>query len=74
MKPGIPKKVRLEVEERSEKLCEFRDEMDNRCLRSCPRAAYHHKRHRSQGGENTPENLLFLCGFHHAMMHGIKEV
>ena len=62
------------VLERSGGLCEFRDEMDNRCGRSCYRAAYHHKTKRSQGGAHTEENLAFLCGFHHSLVHGIKEV
>ena len=34
----------------------------------------HHKILRSQGGEDTPENLIILCGFCHSAEHGIREV
>ena len=71
----IPKKVRDAVEERSEKLCEFRDEMDNRCGRYDPwRGQCHHIIPRSQGGEHTEANLMWVCGFHSAKLHGLREV
>ena len=74
-KRGIPPKVHKEVEERSEKLCEFRDEMGNRCGRYDRwRGAPHHKAFRSQGGPHTAANTEWLCGYHHSMKHGIKEV
>ena len=33
----------------------------------------HHIKHRSQGGEDTPENLQILCGKCHSLEHGILE-
>ena len=73
-KRGIPKKVLEEVLERSGGLCE-NVEMDVRCNRYDRwRGAAHHQKHRSQGGTDMPDNLLWLCGRCHAIKHGVKEV
>ena len=34
----------------------------------------HHKIFRSQSGDDHESNLIWLCGFCHSEMHGIREV
>ena len=34
----------------------------------------HHSTFRSQGGGDVPENLQWLCGFHHDEVHGVRSV
>jgi 5-methylcytosine-specific restriction endonuclease McrA len=34
----------------------------------------HHRIHRSQGGGDTPENLVWLCMVCHSEEHGIRTV
>ena len=61
---GIPPKVRAEVLERSQGLCEIPHGPH------IHRADHlHHRRLRSQGGEHTPENLLHVCHDIHAYIH-----
>lgn len=81
-KPGkTPQKVRRESRERAYKrLCDLlwveRRGKCEKCLKSLPReyAEFHHKKFRSQGGEDTEENLIMLCGDCHKAAHGIKVV
>ncbi|MDD4876753.1 MAG: HNH endonuclease signature motif containing protein [Dehalococcoidales bacterium] len=35
--------------------------------------AKHHKTKRSQGGQDSPDNIIWLCGKCHSLFHGIKE-
>jgi 5-methylcytosine-specific restriction endonuclease McrA len=35
--------------------------------------APHHKIKRSQGGRDTEDNIIILCGRCHSLRHGIKE-
>lgn len=37
-------------------------------------AYIHHKTFRSQGGDDVPENLAWLCGVCHDAAHGIRRV
>jgi 5-methylcytosine-specific restriction endonuclease McrA len=39
-----------------------------------PGAHIHHRIHRSQGGGDTPENLVWLCMVCHSEEHGIRTV
>jgi len=65
----ITKKIRQLVIARAGGLCEVcRTRGDFRGL------AIHHKIKRSQGGKHELNNLILLCGRHHAKGHGIKEV
>jgi len=65
----IPRKIRQQVYDRAKNLCEVcRTRGDFRGL------AIHHKVKRSQGGKHELNNLILLCGRHHAKEHGIKEV
>ncbi len=71
----IPKKVLEEVLERSGGLCEAVNEMGVRCCKFDGwRRAPHHIKKRSQGGPDTAENLLWVCGRDHSLEEGIKEV
>jgi 5-methylcytosine-specific restriction endonuclease McrA len=48
--------------------------MGNRCCRYDPwRGAIHHRKKRSQGGEDTLDNLEYLCGGCHDQEHGIHD-
>jgi len=65
----IPRTIRQQVYDRAKNLCEV--------CRSCGDfrgLAIHHKVKRSQGGKHELNNLILLCGRHHAKEHGIKEV
>ena len=65
----ISKKLRQRVIARAGGLCEVcRTRGDFRGL------AIHHKIKRSQGGKHELNNLILLCGRHHAEAHGIREV
>ncbi len=65
----ITKKMRQKVFDKAGHLCEVcRGPGDFRGL------AIHHKIKRSQGGKDELNNLILLCGRHHAREHGIKEV
>lgn len=64
----IPLKIRLEVFNRADGLCEAcKSPGDWRGL------SMHHVKKRSQGGKHTVENLRLLCGICHSLKHGIKE-
>lgn len=66
MSTDIPVSVRKVVEARSGGVCE-----------ACGRrraTEKHHRKHRSQGGLHTPENLLDLCGWgNHTGCHGVAH-
>ena len=65
----IPLKIRLEVFNRADGLCEVcKSHGDWRGL------SMHHIKLRSQGGQHTADNLRLLCGKCHSKNHGIKEV
>lgn len=59
---GIPNEVRRAVYRRDHYACALCD--DNRHLQ------IHHAVHRSQGGSNSPHNLITLCHRCHALAHG----
>ena len=44
---------------------------DDRCGRRADHA--HHMLRRSQGGPDTPVNLMAVCDFHHRMIHDRPE-
>ena len=46
------------------------------CGRGCMGEALspHHKKHRSQGGKDTDDNLIMICYPCHLKQHGSKEV
>ncbi len=61
----IPDDVRAKVVARDDGRCRF-------C--GTPRGVdLHHVVYRSQGGKHTPDNLLSLCGVHHALVHSSKR-
>jgi hypothetical protein len=57
--------VRDEVAARAGTWCEVR--WDERCVRYGSHA--HHKLRRSQGGPDTPENLVWACHVCHELIH-----
>ena len=65
----IPRKLRLQLMERAGNRCEM-------CGRGCVGEALspHHKKHRSQGGKDTPENLIMICYSCHLLQHGARSV
>lgn len=67
-KNRIPPAVRSAVQRRSLGRCELR-------LRGCMGNALHmhHRKRRSQGGQNTPGNLLHLCPHCHGWVHNNVE-
>ena len=62
----IPAVVREDVFDRTRGRCEFVYD-GHRCI--YPPQHLHHVRRRSQGGTDTPENLLGLCRDHHQWVH-----
>ena len=48
---------------------------DRWCDSRCEQRAVHvhHMLRRSQGGPDTPDNLMALCDFHHRMIHDRPE-
>lgn len=65
----IPLKIRLEVFNRADGLCEVcHSKGDWRGL------AMHHIKLRAQGGKHEADNLELLCGGCHSKKHGIREV
>ena len=65
----IPRKLRLQLMERAGNHCEM-------CGRGCVGEALspHHKKHRSQGGKDTEDNLIMICYSCHMKQHGTKDV
>lgn len=65
----IPRKQRLRLMERAGNRCEM-------CGRGCVGEALspHHKKHRSQGGKDTDDNLIMVCLACHLKQHGTKDV
>ena len=50
---------------------------DGGCCRFCGVTSnlhVHHVRYRSEGGEDAMENLITLCGDHHAIVHSNKNL
>ena len=56
--------ARVVAMQRAEMLCEAKWE---NCTRYGVHA--HHKRRKSQGGADTPDNLLIVCAYCHLMIH-----
>jgi 5-methylcytosine-specific restriction endonuclease McrA len=59
-----------------EALKRFRQEQQYELCWGCsmrPGIHVHHRIHRSQGGGDVPENLVWLCGACHDSAHGIKS-
>lgn len=79
----IPESVKKKVLERSGGLCEFilistRIPVGTVC--GCSGdwrgLVMHHIRRKGMGGSkklDTEENLMMVCGYHHSLLHGIKE-
>jgi 5-methylcytosine-specific restriction endonuclease McrA len=61
---SIPLDVRAEVYRRDQETCRW-------CLR--PGEQVHHVIYRSQGGPDTTDNLILLCGRCHERAHSSKE-
>jgi len=61
----IPTAIRREVYDRDDRRCILCG--DDRSIH------LHHVRHRSQGGQSVPENLVCLCPACHAVAHGEWE-
>jgi 5-methylcytosine-specific restriction endonuclease McrA len=60
-----------------EALRRFRLEQENELCWMCdmrPGVHVHHRIHRSQGGGDTPDNLVWLCLNCHSEQHGIRVV
>ncbi len=67
LKP-IPRKIRLAVKDR-----------DVACVAGgCPLSDHgwhcHHRKLRSQGGDNSMSNLIALCGLHHHAVHHAPQL
>lgn len=61
--PDLIRRFRLEHQNEPCERCELR-----------PGIHAHHKKFRSQLGDDTPENLSWLCSVCHSAAHGIREV
>lgn len=61
----VPTAVRRQVAARARGLCEARWSPD--CMNGGVHA--HHKRRRSQGGQDTTQNLLWVCTPCHLLIH-----
>jgi hypothetical protein len=65
---SIPAHVRHEVNLRDKRQCQARNADGSIC--GCRRwTQLHHIILRSEGGKNTPENLITLCSAHHRLWH-----
>lgn len=64
----IPKFIRERIKVRSGNCCEYVDE-NGRCSRNTG-LSMHHMGHRADGGVNSENNLLHVCGFHRRLLHG----
>lgn len=64
MSASVPLKIKNAVKARSDSVCEAGSVV-------CTKRAhhFHHRRLRSQGGLDTVENLLHVCGPCHEFMH-----
>ena len=80
MKRSAIKKVGKVTKRRNAALAKWKK--NNPCPATCPicgRApdwrglSIHHITHRSQGGDESEDNLTWACGRCHDQMHGIKE-
>lgn len=70
-KSGLSMKTRRILEERCGGRCEARGHGD--CVCSGRYENAHHKRRRSQGGSDEPDNLLCVCLGHHRWIHDNPE-
>ncbi len=64
------KKLLIALRQRANKRCE----KCGRWVTEDEALSPHHITHRSQGGEDTMENLLMICYACHLKEHGTKEV
>jgi len=67
-KRNLPAALKRQVSLRDRGQCAFIEPTGNRC-RERRWVDIHHKQPLSQGGTNTLENLMTLCGNHHKMIH-----
>lgn len=67
----IPAQVKALVVDRAEGLCEAQPHRPT--LACSGRFELHHILRRSQGGQDTVENLLYVCSTHHAHIHAWPE-
>lgn len=70
----MAKEVYASVRERDQHRCQFPIETDARgdTWKKCGesfRTEAHHRRIRSQGGDDSDENLILLCQQHHTWVH-----
>lgn len=68
LKP-IPLKARRAVKERDQYRC-----VAGGCWIGETGGHTHHRKLRSQGGDNSVENLILLCAAHHTAIHGNVEL
>lgn len=67
----IPDEVKVAVRARAGGCCEAQPYRPT--LACSGRFEFHHRLRRSQGGEDTVENLLYVCSTHHAHIHAWPE-
>lgn len=66
-RPDIPGQVRRQVMARAGGWCEVTKDDGTRCRSAAEHL--HHIRRRSQGGNDSPANLLAVCQSHHLWIH-----
>lgn len=66
-RPPLPETVRIAVFSRALGQCEAQPHLPT--LACSGRMHYHHVLRRSQGGQDTVGNLLYVCSTHHAHIH-----
>jgi hypothetical protein len=71
-RPGLPAGVRDAVHARSGGQCEAKSRVPTLVCRG--RLQHHHILRRAQGGADTVENLLHVCGGHHGLIHDQPEM
>ncbi len=72
-------KLSLKQKIRNKNLSKIKPPEDGRCEKCHKLPDFrglqkHHKRFRSQGGNDGRENLIWLCGKCHDKEHGIKDI
>lgn len=72
------KRISDKQKARAKKLAAMKPPADGRCVK-CGKVpdwrglARHHKIRRSAGGTDEAENIIFVCGICHSLLHGIIE-